>query len=166
MIDIQFDKLPDAPTLKLEQFDGGWRVPGSEVHCEFFRCDGGIYVRIEGKNHAARILKSENGSLVVAVGGIPISLRLITDRDRLLARMGHSGGSGSQKSDLKSPMPGMVLKILVKAGDGVSKGDPLMILESMKMENVLKAAHNGIVADISVQEGTSVEKNQLLLRFK
>jgi biotin carboxyl carrier protein len=63
-------------------------------------------------------------------------------------------------------MPGMVLKILVKVGDQVAKGDPLLILESMKMENVLKAAHNGVVADISAQEGTSVEKNQLLLRYQ
>jgi biotin carboxyl carrier protein len=166
MIDVQFNDLPDAPALKLERFDEGWRVPGSEAHYEIIRCDGGIHVRIEGKNYAARILKSENGSLIIAVDGVPISLRLITDRDRLLDKMGHSGGSGSQKSELKSPMPGMVLKLLVKAGDSVAKGDSLLILESMKMENVLKAAHNGVVADISAKEGTSVEKNQLLLRYK
>ena len=165
MIDVQFNDLPDVPPLKLERSSEGWRVPGTEIHYELIRCDGGVLIRIQGKNYATRIIRSENGSHMVSVDGMPISLRLFTERDRLLTKMGHSAGSNSQKQDLKSPMPGMVLKILVKTGDHVSKGDPLLILESMKMENILKATHDGVVADISAKEGTSVEKNELLLRF-
>jgi biotin carboxyl carrier protein len=63
-------------------------------------------------------------------------------------------------------MPGLVLKILVKAGDGVTKGDPLLILESMKMENVLKAGQNGVIAEIGIKEGDSVEKSHVLLRYR
>jgi len=166
MIEVQFNDLPDKHTLTLERSVDGWRKPGTEVQYELIRCDGAVYVRIQGKNYATRIQKSENGSWVVSVDGLPISLQITTERDRLLTKMGHSTGANSQKQDLKSPMPGMVLKILVKVGDQVAKGDPLLILESMKMENVLKAAHNGVVADISAQEGTSVEKNQLLLRYQ
>ena len=165
MIEVQFNDLPHKPILTLERSVDGWRKPGTEVQYELIRCDGAVYVRIQGKNYATRIQKSENGSLVVSVDGLPISLQLTTERDRLLNKMGHSAGANSQKQDLKSPMPGMVLKILVKTGDHVSKGDPLLILESMKMENILKATHDGVVADISAKEGTSVEKNELLLRF-
>jgi len=166
MLDIQFDETSSPATLKLERTESGWRVDGVEKNYEFIRCDDVLYVRFQGKNYATRILKSENGSFVVEVDGVPISLRVLTERDRLLAKMGHGMGSGSQKSDLKSPMPGMVLKILVKAGDSVAKGDPLLILESMKMENVLKSAQNGIISEVAAKEGSSVEKNQLLLRYR
>ena len=63
------------------------------------------------------------------------------------------------------PMPGMVLNVLVKEGDAVKKGDELLVLEAMKMENNIKAPGDGIVSEISVKSGDKVEKNQILIRF-
>ncbi|MCL4147808.1 UNVERIFIED_CONTAM: hypothetical protein GTU68_052018 [Idotea baltica] len=64
-----------------------------------------------------------------------------------------------------SPMPGRVLDILVKEGDQVQAGDHLIILEAMKMENVLKANHDSIIEQVMVQRGDAVEKNMLLIEF-
>lgn len=164
MLEITFNDL--GKTLTLERSTAGWNIPGQDVQYEQIRCDDAVHVRIQGKNFSTRVLQSENESFVVEVDGMPVSLRVLTERDRLLARMGHSSGSVSLNQDLKSPMPGMVLKVLVRSGDHVSKGDPLLVLESMKMENVLKAAQSGVVAEIAVEAGTSVEKNQLLLRYQ
>jgi biotin carboxyl carrier protein len=63
-------------------------------------------------------------------------------------------------------MPGMVLGIMVTEGQDVQKGDPLLILEAMKMENVLKAVGEGRVKAIKVQKGTAVDKNQLLIEME
>ena len=68
--------------------------------------------------------------------------------------------------ELKSPMPGLVIKIDIKPGDSVAKGDPLMILEAMKMENQIKSKGDGVIAEILVNEGQAVEKNELLIRFE
>jgi biotin carboxyl carrier protein len=68
-------------------------------------------------------------------------------------------------NEVKAPMPGMVLKILVKDGDEVKKGDPLLVLEAMKMENILKSPTDGVIKKIAAVTGVAVEKNQLLIQF-
>ena len=62
-------------------------------------------------------------------------------------------------------MPGLVLQILVEAGQTVQKGEPLLILEAMKMENVLKASGEGQVKSVNVQKGMAVDKGHLLLEM-
>ena len=68
-------------------------------------------------------------------------------------------------NDVKAPMPGMVLNILVKEGDEVKKGDALIILEAMKMENILKSPSDGHIKKIAINKGVAVEKNQILIQF-
>jgi len=67
---------------------------------------------------------------------------------------------------VRAPMPGMVLDILVKAGGTVTKGQPILIIEAMKMENVIKAQGAGVVRKILVQSGVSVEKEDKLLEYE
>jgi len=69
-------------------------------------------------------------------------------------------------SQLKAPMPGLVLKINVSVGDAVNEGDSLITLEAMKMENIIKAKGSGVVKSVSVQEQDKVEKAQLLIEFE
>jgi biotin carboxyl carrier protein len=91
----------------------------------------------------------------------------VEDRyDALLKQMGLSGMNSEVVKDLKAPMPGLVLNIEVSGGSAVKKGDPLLILEAMKMENVLKSPTDGVIKEILVKQGNAVEKNQLLLNFE
>jgi len=85
--------------------------------------------------------------------------------DLLLEKMGIANLETVQVNDLKAPMPGLILDILVTPGQTVKKGDQLLILEAMKMENVLKAPGDGVVASIEVEKGKSVEKGQILINF-
>ncbi|MEL6135773.1 MAG: acetyl-CoA carboxylase biotin carboxyl carrier protein subunit, partial [Bacteroidota bacterium] len=72
----------------------------------------------------------------------------------------------SKKLDsLKAPMPGLIHSLKVEAGQEVKKGDPLLILEAMKMENIIKSPGEGVVKEIHVVEKNSVEKNALLITF-
>lgn len=63
---------------------------------------------------------------------------------------------------IKSPMPGLIVSVVVEEGDAVTKGDKVVILESMKMENELRTPRDGVVGRISVVAGESVEKGQVL----
>lgn len=85
--------------------------------------------------------------------------------DLLLDKMGLNDLKSNKMNDIKAPMPGLILSINIKEGDEVKKGDAIMILEAMKMENALKSPGDGIVKSIVAKKGDSVEKNQILIHF-
>ena len=85
--------------------------------------------------------------------------------DILLDKLGLSNLNAVKVSEIKAPMPGMVLKVFVVEGTEVKKGDNLFILEAMKMENIIKAPADVIVKTIKIKPGDKVEKGQVLLMF-
>lgn len=93
------------------------------------------------------------------------TVKVVEPIDELLKSLGMGASSQKKMKELKAPMPGLVLKVLVKAGDEVAKDTPLVILEAMKMENVIKAAGDGIIKEIKVIEGQAVEKSAIMIEF-
>ncbi len=90
----------------------------------------------------------------------------VKDRfDLLLEKMGMSNAAASKVNNIKAPMPGLIVGISLEPGDVVSKGDTVLILEAMKMENAIKAPGDGTVRTIKVQKGDRVEKGQVLVEF-
>ncbi|WP_070138089.1 acetyl-CoA carboxylase biotin carboxyl carrier protein subunit [Crocinitomix algicola] len=85
--------------------------------------------------------------------------------DFVLDKMGIKRATDNISTSINAPMPGKVIGILVKEGDQVAKGDGILILEAMKMENVLKAEHDCSIKKIVVEEAVSVEKNQVLIEL-
>jgi len=85
--------------------------------------------------------------------------------DLLLDQLGMSNSDTSKVSDLKAPMPGLVLKLFVTEGDTIQKGDNLFILEAMKMENIIKAPADVSIKTIKIKAGDKVEKGQVLMLF-
>ncbi|TPE44839.1 acetyl-CoA carboxylase biotin carboxyl carrier protein subunit [Pontibacter mangrovi] len=91
----------------------------------------------------------------------------VKDRfDLLLDKLGMSNANAHKINEVKAPMPGLILDVKVQPGQEVKKGDPIMILEAMKMENILKSPGDGVVKEIKVQERQNVEKNQVLILFQ
>jgi biotin carboxyl carrier protein len=92
----------------------------------------------------------------------------ITSRDQfdiLLEQLGLNHLKAGIVSDLKAPMPGMVLKVFVKENDVLQKGDNLFVLEAMKMENIIKAPADATVKLVKIVPGDKVEKGQVLISF-
>ena len=90
----------------------------------------------------------------------------ITDKyDALLKEIGIDISAANKVSEIKAPMPGLVLDIMVTDSQEVKVGDPLMVLEAMKMENVLKSPIDGVIKHINISKGIAVEKNEVLLQF-
>jgi biotin carboxyl carrier protein len=85
--------------------------------------------------------------------------------DLLLDKLGLSNLNNARVSEIKAPMPGMVLKIFVAEGDEIKKGDNLLVLEAMKMENIIKSPGDVIIKRIRVKSGEKVEKGQILIDF-
>jgi len=85
--------------------------------------------------------------------------------DVLLDKLGLSNLNSAKISEIKAPMPGMVLKVFVSEGMSVKKGDNLFILEAMKMENIIKASADVTVKAVKTGPGEKVEKGQVLMLF-
>ncbi|RMG79387.1 MAG: acetyl-CoA carboxylase biotin carboxyl carrier protein subunit [Bacteroidetes bacterium] len=88
------------------------------------------------------------------------------DYDQLIDKMGLSVAHTQKLTDIKAPMPGLVLDILVEPGQAVEDGTPLLILEAMKMENILKAHGAGIVKEVKIEKGSPVDKGQVLIEME
>ncbi len=86
--------------------------------------------------------------------------------DLLLEKMGMSSTKSAKLNDLKAPMPGLIYEMKVQVGDEVKKGDILLILVAMKMENAIKATGDGIVKSIKIKTGETVEKNHIIMEFE
>ena len=86
--------------------------------------------------------------------------------EKLLKDLGMASQLTKKLEVLKAPMPGLIHKISVSAGDTVQKGEPLLILEAMKMENLIKSPGDGTIKEVVAAVGNSVEKNAVLIRFE
>ncbi len=102
----------------------------------------------------------------IQVNGNVYGLDLKDKHDELLLQLGLDSLKSKKINEIKAPMPGLVLEARVKVGDIVKKGDPVIVLEAMKMENILKSPSDGIVKKITAEKGTVVEKNQVLVIFE
>ncbi|MEO7213013.1 acetyl-CoA carboxylase biotin carboxyl carrier protein subunit [Mucilaginibacter sp.] len=85
--------------------------------------------------------------------------------DVLLDKMGLSNLNAAKVSEIKAPMPGLVLKIFAEVGAEVKKGENLFVLEAMKMENIIKAPADVNIKAIKIKPGDKVEKGQILMVF-
>ncbi len=148
---------------------------GAGPRALLFECDAGVMrlvsdtaVEIPSPIVVAADLAAD-GRLTARVGGARLTPRVIFDADRVTVlglgapvtyrevdpRAGDTGHH-THADRLVAPMPGSVVQVLVEAGARVSKGDPLIVVEAMKMEHVIRAPHDGIVERIDVAPGETV----------
>ena len=130
----------------------------------------------EGKYHVISVNRSFSIDLVsvdedkkvvtVKVNNSSYEVALKDKMDELLEKLGMDSLLEAKTEDLKAPMPGLILNIAVEVGQEIKKGEKLLILEAMKMENVIKATGDGVVEAVKVEVGHSVDKDQILITFE
>lgn len=99
------------------------------------------------------------------IDGVVFDAQIRDRYDLLLEKLGMEQTGELDHREIVAPMPGLILDILVEPGQKVAKGDKLLVLEAMKMENVIKSAGDGVISSINVKQGMNVEKNQVLIQF-
>lgn len=104
-------------------------------------------------------------TFALKVNGTIYHVQIKDKYDELLKQLGFENAQAGKVAELKAPMPGLVLKILVEQDQVVSKGENLLILEAMKMENMIKSPADGIIKRLLVTTGDKIEKNTVLIEF-
>lgn len=125
------------------------------------------HVLLDGNAFRARLesFNPQTKEVVLNINGTRHQVRVQDELDMLVDKLGFSAAAELTIREIYAPMPGLVFDILVVPGQTISKGDPLLILEAMKMENVLKAPADAVVEAVLVQKGQAVDKGQLLLQM-
>jgi biotin carboxyl carrier protein len=132
-------------------------IPGRSAHVLF-----------KNKSYTIEIVEvnAEDKTQILKVNGNLYTVAIQDKYDLLLKQLGLEMNAANRVQEIKAPMPGLVLKVMVKEGTSVKKGDSLLVLEAMKMENVLKSPSDGIVNKVLVTQGDKIEKNAVLIKFK
>ncbi|MCO5232545.1 MAG: biotin/lipoyl-binding protein [Chitinophagales bacterium] len=155
-IDISFD----GEKIKLNE---------EEVNLNFGNLSKGKYHVIkDNQSYNLEVISSNiaEKTFTIKVNGKIFQLSVEDALDKQLREMGMSKSKEDKVDKIIAPMPGLVLKILVTPGQTVNKGDSIIILEAMKMENVIKCTGDAVVKAVHIQEKDAVEKNQLLIEME
>ncbi len=120
----------------------------------------GVYsVLLDGRSYDVYVEDAPGGGLVVDLNGHHFEIQA---RDPRAWSRNAAGQGGSAVQSILSPMPGKIVRVLVAAGDDVAKGQAIIVVEAMKMQNELKAARAGKVLTVSAKEGATVAAGELL----
>ena len=129
--------------------------------------DRTFHILHQNRSYSAEVLNlnADEKTVDLRINGHLHTVQLKDRFDLLLEKMGMSNAVSAKVNTLKAPMPGLIVGINVAVGDTISKGDSVLILEAMKMENNLKAPGDGTVKAIRAIKGDRVEKGQVLVEF-
>jgi len=129
--------------------------------------NGKFHILVNYKSYSAEIVEfiPAEKKVTVKINQTVYHVQVRDQYDELLHELGMDNANSKQASDVKAPMPGLVLNVMVEAGQKIKKGDAIIVLEAMKMENILKAAADGEVKKIHVKKGDKVEKNQVMVNL-
>lgn len=154
--------------IQLVEKPEGWTTEASqniEIHPITTR---EYFIKINGETVNATLLSvnKEDKTVELLINRKKTLVQLKQPLDDLLHSMGLDSYNKKGAEDIKAPMPGLVIQILVEPGQEVKKGDKILILEAMKMENIIKANADGFITGIAVRKGMAVDKNQVLVAMK
>lgn len=166
---MKFETSIDGETaeVKLDLSNNRGTVNGEEREFRLVRKENGRHLlRLGTKLYVIDNIQYDKNEVEFTINGEWSRVTVRDEQDLLLDRLGFKTAAELDEGELKAPMPGKILKLLVEEGDNVELGDPVAILEAMKMENELKAPQAGVISGIAVEEGDSVEKNVLILEIE
>ncbi|MBK8364577.1 MAG: biotin/lipoyl-binding protein [Bacteroidetes bacterium] len=153
-------------SFNVESENGSFSIDNKAFNADVleFR-EGKFHILQDNRSYTAEIISfdKDEKSFEIKVNS-NIYIVKVQDRfDQLLKQMGIDATAGKKVNDIKAPMPGMVLQVMVESGQQIKKGDAIVVLEAMKMENILKSPSDGVVKTVKVIKGDKVEKNQVMV---
>lgn len=139
-------------------------VEGREYELEAREVGAGVYLLVHGgRVYECRVEREavDEGAAEVHVRGRAYGVRFI-DPKRLRGARGAAGHDGG-RAEIKSPMPGKLVRVLVERGQRVEAGEPLVVVEAMKMQNEMKSPRAGTVAELRAEPGATVNAGEVLV---
>tara|TARA_B110000046_G_scaffold41953_1_gene46563 strand:- start:2208 stop:2717 length:510 start_codon:yes stop_codon:yes gene_type:complete len=131
----------------------------SEKEIHVLKGNQGYNVEVVSVDHNAKLVE-------LKINGARYKYEVKDEHDLLLKELGFNTTTSNKVSTIKAPMPGLVLDVMVEDGQEIKKGSALVILEAMKMENIIKSPTDGVIKTVVATKGSAVDKNELLIQLK
>lgn len=147
----------------------GVHADGANVEAHVEEIDGTPVrlVRIGSEIHRVIVRRgSARGAYTLWLDGHRFDLEALDERTRAIRELSGSPTGPTGPAPLRAPMPGLIVRVNVQAGDTVQAGQGLVVMEAMKMENELRAQAAGRVRAVTAEPGTAVEKGALLIELE
>lgn len=142
-------------SFQIETTEAGFLVDGKNVEWDMVKINDNIFhILYQNKSYTAELVKTdrESKTFTFKINGRTYPVTLKDKFDLLLEKMGLNSTAGSKVNNVKAPMPGLIVDLKIQVGDSVKQGDALLILEAMKMENILKSPYEGVVKNLKVKK--------------
>jgi biotin carboxyl carrier protein len=153
---FEVDLTGDTPLVDGEPVEAGLtRVADSPT----------LHLLANGRSHALIARRQDRHSWDLHLDGERFEVAVVDERTRAIQAMTGQGTASKGPRSVVAPMPGLVVRVSVAAGDRVEAGQSVVIMEAMKMENDLKAEAAGVVGRVAVESGEAVEKGAVLVEF-
>ena len=154
--------------IRVELDGSSLQVDGTSLEVELASKSGTPVRSARVGNRSLRVIPKQNGrgDWTLEVEGVSYHAQVLDARQEPVRRARKSAASESEPAPLRAPMPGLVMRVEVSPGDVVERGDGVIIVEAMKMENELKAERTARVVAVKVDEGATVERDQILVEFE
>ncbi|NNE47883.1 MAG: acetyl-CoA carboxylase biotin carboxyl carrier protein subunit [Rhodothermales bacterium] len=124
------------------------------------------HILLNGRSYSVFLISVGDNAFRVSVNGKATEIVVKSEREMLLEAYGLDHDAGGANKSVRAPMPGLVLSTLVKPGDTIKRGEGLLVLEAMKMENEIRAVADGVVKTVHVEAGDAVGKNTVLIELE
>ena len=139
------------------------------VHPELSDIEGSPVRMVKIGTHVYRVVARRGqgrGTYTLWVDGYRFETEALDERTRAIRDLSAARAGPTGPAPILAPMPGLIVRVSVKAGDKVDAGQGLVVMEAMKMENELRATAAGTVRSVEVSPGTAVEKGALLVALE
>lgn len=161
-------KVNDNYNFEIEVEQQVLKVDGATLQIDMAGLSAGhTHMLYQNRSYKIELVSEDRAekTSVIKVNGTLYKVAIEDQYDLLLKQLGFDNVKHNKMLEIKAPMPGLVLHVIVEEGQEVNKGDNLLVLEAMKMENIIKSPSSGTVKKIRVNKGDKVEKNEVLIQF-
>ena len=152
-------------------------VNEEELHCNSSDVDSLDSIKVNAKNlhvldnntaFEVEIVHSDfmNKTMSLSINGNIYEVKLEDEYDQQVKKMGLLAVTTQKLNEVKAPMPGLIVDVMVKVGQEIVEGTPLLVLSAMKMENIILAQGEGIIKSIEIKKDDAVEKGQVIIEME
>ena len=162
---MKYQAQIDDTLFEIEIDESGAIVlDGESVHASLLQVGAlGLYSLLLDNESVELVVNETQKGYLVTLGSRTFDVKVADEREIRLAGGRDALAAPSGELPIKAPIPGLVVRIMVNAGDAVEINQPLVILEAMKMENELRAPRKGVIVDVKIKAGESVEQGATML---
>ncbi len=162
---MRYQTIVNGQTFDIEIVEDGRVLVNGEERAIDFRTlrEGELYsILLDHRSYEAVVEVRDEHHYVLITGGM-YEAKVTDERSRRLESAFMAFGDADSEAQIRSPMPGLIVRVLAEEGQEVTRGQTVVILESMKMENELKSPRDGVVRHVHVEAGQSVEQGKTLV---